>query len=85
MLSISLCHDVQIAPAKQKAKAQIKREEFRESFHLREVVRVNSSLMMHPDLPEYQVIEFLSVLAKVVFLTCPQNLACFYLLQILSA
>ena len=55
MLSISLCHAVHIAPPVQKAKAELRREEFRESFRLRKVIRVNSSLMMDPSLPEYQV------------------------------
>ncbi|XP_008214118.1 probable phospholipid-transporting ATPase IF isoform X1 [Nasonia vitripennis] len=54
MLSISICHTVHIAPDSQKAKAQMKRVEFRESFRLKKIVRLNSSLMMHPDLPEYQ-------------------------------
>ncbi|XP_011501705.1 PREDICTED: probable phospholipid-transporting ATPase IF [Ceratosolen solmsi marchali] len=54
MLSISLCHTVHIAPPTQKAKAQLRRAEYRESFRLKKITTVNSSLMMHPDLPEYQ-------------------------------
>jgi hypothetical protein len=55
MLSISLCHTVHIAPPIQKAKAKLRRTEYRESFRLKRIIAVNSSLMMHPDLPEYQV------------------------------
>ncbi|KAL6255347.1 hypothetical protein P5V15_013685 [Pogonomyrmex californicus] len=54
MISISLCHVVQIAPPNRRPEIIAKRTQFRESFRLKKVTRVNSSLMMHPDLPEYQ-------------------------------
>ncbi|XP_058801756.1 phospholipid-transporting ATPase IF-like isoform X2 [Phymastichus coffea] len=54
MLSLSLCHCVHIAPPLQRAKAELNRVEFRESLRLRKPVRLNSSLMMDPALPEYQ-------------------------------
>lgn len=54
MISISLCHIVQIAPPSRRPEVIAKRTMFRESFRLKKVTRVNSSLMMHPDLPEYQ-------------------------------
>ncbi|KYN18060.1 Putative phospholipid-transporting ATPase 12 [Trachymyrmex cornetzi] len=54
MISISLCHLVQIAPPSLRPKVVARRTLFRESFRLKKVTRVNSSLMMHPDLPEYQ-------------------------------
>jgi len=55
MISISLCHVVQIAPPSQRPMIEAKRKSFRESFRLSKITRVNSSLMMDPDLPEYQV------------------------------
>lgn len=55
MISISLCHVVQIAPTSLRPEVIARRTTFRESFRLRKITRVNSSLMMHPDLPEYQV------------------------------
>ncbi|XP_018398443.1 PREDICTED: probable phospholipid-transporting ATPase IF [Cyphomyrmex costatus] len=54
MISISLCHMVQIAPPSLRSEIIARRTLFRESFRLKKVTRVNSSLMMHPDLPEYQ-------------------------------
>ncbi|KAL0110201.1 hypothetical protein PUN28_013685 [Cardiocondyla obscurior] len=54
MISISLCHIVQISPPSRRPEIIAKRTQFRESFRLKKVTRVNSSLMMHPDLPEYQ-------------------------------
>ncbi|XP_018306223.1 probable phospholipid-transporting ATPase IF [Mycetomoellerius zeteki] len=54
MISISLCHLVQIAPPSRRPEVVTRRTLFRESFRLKKVTRVNSSLMMHPDLPEYQ-------------------------------
>ncbi|XP_011166374.2 probable phospholipid-transporting ATPase IF isoform X2 [Solenopsis invicta] len=54
MMGISLCHVVQIAPPSLRPEIIARRTEFRESFRLKKVTRVNSSLMMHPDLPEYQ-------------------------------
>ncbi|XP_011879867.1 PREDICTED: probable phospholipid-transporting ATPase IF isoform X2 [Vollenhovia emeryi] len=54
MMSISLCHMVQIAPPSQRPEIIARRTLFRESFRLKTITRVNSSLMMHPDLPEYQ-------------------------------
>lgn len=55
MMSISLCHVVRIAPSRLHSEVIAKRALFRESFRLKKIKRVNSSLMMHPDLPEYQV------------------------------
>lgn len=55
MISISLCHEVHIAPPAQKAKAEILRAEFRESFRQKKTLATNSSLMMDPKLPEYEV------------------------------
>ncbi|XP_011693120.1 PREDICTED: probable phospholipid-transporting ATPase IF [Wasmannia auropunctata] len=54
MISISLCHVVQIAPPSRRPEIIARRTQFRESFRLKKITRVNSSLMMHPDLPEYQ-------------------------------
>ncbi|XP_026825879.1 probable phospholipid-transporting ATPase IF isoform X2 [Ooceraea biroi] len=54
MISISLCHVVQIAPPSRRPEVIAKRTLFRESFRLKKIKRLNSSLMMHPDLPEYQ-------------------------------
>ncbi|XP_050456062.1 phospholipid-transporting ATPase IF-like isoform X4 [Cataglyphis hispanica] len=54
MISISLCHMVQIAPPSLRPEMIAKRISFRESFRLKKITRVNSSLMMHPDLPQYQ-------------------------------
>ncbi|XP_032670766.1 probable phospholipid-transporting ATPase IF isoform X2 [Odontomachus brunneus] len=54
MISISLCHMVHIAPPSQRPVVIARRTLFRESFRLKKITRVNSSLMMHPDLPEYQ-------------------------------
>ncbi|XP_015172643.1 PREDICTED: probable phospholipid-transporting ATPase IF [Polistes dominula] len=54
MISISLCHVVQIAPPSQKSIISSKRLEYRKSFRLKETTKINSSLLMHPDLPEYQ-------------------------------
>lgn len=55
MMSISLCHVVHIAPPSRRPEVIVRRTLFRESFRLKKITRVNSSLMMHPDLPEYQV------------------------------
>lgn len=55
MISIALCHSVQIVPDSQMPRVIARREEFRKSFRQKKITRVNSSLMMHPDLPEYQV------------------------------
>ncbi|XP_012530011.2 probable phospholipid-transporting ATPase IF isoform X2 [Monomorium pharaonis] len=54
MISIAVCHVVQIAPPSLRPEIVARRTQFRESFRLKKVTRVNSSLMMHPDLPEYQ-------------------------------
>ncbi|XP_014213401.1 probable phospholipid-transporting ATPase IF [Copidosoma floridanum] len=54
MLAISVCHDAHIAPPSQKAKAKMLRTVFRESFRVKKHARINSSLMMDPDLPEYE-------------------------------
>ncbi|XP_020288805.1 probable phospholipid-transporting ATPase IF isoform X2 [Pseudomyrmex gracilis] len=54
LISISLCHVVQIAPPSHRPEIVALRTSFRESFRLKKITRVNSSLMMHPDLPEYQ-------------------------------
>ncbi|XP_076284102.1 phospholipid-transporting ATPase IF [Lasioglossum baleicum] len=54
MISIALCHTVQISPPSVRPSVVAKRIEYRESFRQKKVTRVNSSLLMHPDLPEYQ-------------------------------
>ncbi|XP_035734472.1 probable phospholipid-transporting ATPase IF isoform X2 [Vespa mandarinia] len=54
MMSISLCHVVQIAPPSRKSTISTQRLEYRKSFRLKTITKVNSSLLMHPDLPEYQ-------------------------------
>ncbi|XP_053972565.1 phospholipid-transporting ATPase IF [Hylaeus volcanicus] len=54
MISISLCHTVQITPPSQKPAVVARRIEFRESFRQKKNLHVNSSLLMDPDLPEYQ-------------------------------
>ncbi|OAD56072.1 putative phospholipid-transporting ATPase IF, partial [Eufriesea mexicana] len=54
MISIALCHSVQISPPSQTPIITARRKEFRESFKQKKVIQVNSSLLMHPDLPEYQ-------------------------------
>nr|XP_031846306.1 probable phospholipid-transporting ATPase IF isoform X1 [Nomia melanderi]XP_031846314.1 probable phospholipid-transporting ATPase IF isoform X1 [Nomia melanderi] len=54
MLSISLCHTVQLSPPSMRPNVIARRIEYRESFRQKKITRVNSSLMMHPDLPEYQ-------------------------------
>nr|XP_033338389.1 probable phospholipid-transporting ATPase IF [Megalopta genalis]XP_033338398.1 probable phospholipid-transporting ATPase IF [Megalopta genalis] len=54
MISISLCHTVQVSPPSVRSTVIARRVEYRESFRLKKITRVNSSLMMHPDLPEYQ-------------------------------
>ncbi|XP_024876630.1 probable phospholipid-transporting ATPase IF isoform X1 [Temnothorax curvispinosus] len=54
VISLSLCHIVQIAPPSHRPEIIARRTLFRESFRLKKITRVNSSLMMHPDLPEYQ-------------------------------
>ncbi|XP_046820654.1 phospholipid-transporting ATPase IF-like isoform X3 [Vespa crabro] len=54
MMSISLCHVVQIAPPSRKSTISMQRLEYRKSFRLKTITKVNSSLLMHPDLPEYQ-------------------------------
>ncbi|XP_076683090.1 phospholipid-transporting ATPase IF isoform X2 [Andrena cerasifolii] len=54
MISLALCHTVQITPPSQRPAVIARRTEFRESFRQKKILRVNSSLMMHPDLPEYQ-------------------------------
>ncbi|XP_078052193.1 phospholipid-transporting ATPase IF, partial [Augochlora pura] len=54
MISISLCHTVQISPPSIRPSVIARRVEYRESFRQKKITRVNSSLMMHPDLPEYQ-------------------------------
>lgn len=53
-LSISLCHTVHIASPSQTANAIKKRTEYRDSFKMKKITRVHSSLLMHPSLPEYQ-------------------------------
>lgn len=53
-LSVSLCHTVHIAPPSQTANAIKLRTLYRESFKKKKITRVNSSLLMHPSLPEYQ-------------------------------
>ena len=55
MLSISLCHDVHIAPSEYKAKVEQERRNFRESYESKRTSSINSSLIMDPSLPEYQV------------------------------
>ncbi|XP_043259044.1 phospholipid-transporting ATPase IF-like [Colletes gigas] len=54
MISISLCHSVQITPPSQKLSVIARRTEFRESFRQKKILQVHSSLLMDPDLPEYQ-------------------------------
>ncbi|XP_076395905.1 phospholipid-transporting ATPase IF [Megachile rotundata] len=54
MISIALCHVVQISPPSQRLSVIAKRTEYRKSFRLKKVTQLNSSLLMHPDLPEYQ-------------------------------
>ncbi|KOC61372.1 putative phospholipid-transporting ATPase IF [Habropoda laboriosa] len=54
MISLALCHSVQISPPSQRPSVIAKRKEFRRSFKEKKVLQVNSSLLMHPDLPEYQ-------------------------------
>ncbi|XP_024937348.1 probable phospholipid-transporting ATPase IF isoform X3 [Cephus cinctus] len=54
MISISLCHAVHIAPPSQKASIMARRSFFRESFRQKKTTVINSSLLMDPDLPEYQ-------------------------------
>ncbi|KAK1123006.1 hypothetical protein K0M31_008642 [Melipona bicolor] len=54
MISISLCHSVQISPPSQKSNIIRKRTEYRESFKQKRILQLNSSLLMDPDLPEYQ-------------------------------
>ncbi|KAK2580780.1 hypothetical protein KPH14_011515 [Odynerus spinipes] len=54
MISISLCHVVQIASPCRKSEISMKRSEYRKSFRSKTITKVNSSLLMHPDLPEYQ-------------------------------
>lgn len=54
MISISLCHVVQIVPARRMSEISLKRAEYRKSFKAKKITKVNSSLLMHPDLPEYQ-------------------------------
>ncbi|KOX76982.1 putative phospholipid-transporting ATPase IH [Melipona quadrifasciata] len=55
MISISLCHSVQISPPSQKSNIIRKRTEYRESFKQKRILQLNSSLLMDPDLPEYQL------------------------------
>ena len=55
MISLSLCHAVRIAPAMIQSTVAARRVEYRESFRQKKITRINSSLMMDPDLPEYQV------------------------------
>ncbi|XP_076762998.1 phospholipid-transporting ATPase IF [Xylocopa sonorina] len=54
MISLALCHTVQISPPSQKVSVIARRKEYRESFRQKKIRHVNSSLLMHPDLPEYQ-------------------------------
>lgn len=54
-MAISLCHSVHVAPPILMDSIAAKRVAFRASFRQRSITRVNSSLLMHPDLPEYQV------------------------------
>ncbi|XP_034184560.1 phospholipid-transporting ATPase IF isoform X1 [Osmia lignaria lignaria] len=54
MISISLCHSVQITPPSQRKNIIARRTEYRKSYRLRKILQLNSSLLMHPDLPEYQ-------------------------------
>uniref|UniRef100_A0ABD2X6E1 Phospholipid-transporting ATPase n=1 Tax=Trichogramma kaykai TaxID=54128 RepID=A0ABD2X6E1_9HYME len=53
-LGVAICHSVQVASAPQRAKARLKRSEYRESFRSKRITRLNSSLMMDPELPEYE-------------------------------
>lgn len=55
MISISVCHTVQITPPSQRENIAAKRREFRESFRQKKILQVHSSLLMDPELPEYQV------------------------------
>ncbi|XP_077267096.1 phospholipid-transporting ATPase IH-like [Temnothorax americanus] len=55
VISLSLCHIVQIAPPRQRPEIIARRTLFREKFRLKKITRVNSSLMTHPDLPQYQI------------------------------
>ncbi|XP_076173411.1 phospholipid-transporting ATPase IF isoform X2 [Ptiloglossa arizonensis] len=54
MISIALCHTVQITPPSQRPTVVARRAEYRESFRLKKVLHVNSSLLMDPALPDYQ-------------------------------
>ncbi|CAK9806962.1 Phospholipid-transporting ATPase IF [Anthophora plagiata] len=54
LISLALCHSVQISPPSQRSSVIAKRKEFRRSFKEKKVLQVNSSLLMDPDLPEYQ-------------------------------
>ncbi|KAF7997896.1 hypothetical protein HCN44_009294 [Aphidius gifuensis] len=54
LMAISLCHSVHVAPPILMDSIALKRAAFRASFRQRSITRVNSSLLMHPDLPEYQ-------------------------------
>ncbi|XP_066584351.1 phospholipid-transporting ATPase IF-like isoform X2 [Prorops nasuta] len=54
MISISICHVVQIAPPSHRASIIARRSEYRKSFKLKKITKINSTLLMHPDLPEYQ-------------------------------
>ncbi|XP_048514856.1 phospholipid-transporting ATPase IF-like isoform X2 [Athalia rosae] len=54
MIGISLCNVVHIAPPSQRASIVARRSFFRKSFREKKTSVINSSLLMHPDLPEYQ-------------------------------
>ncbi|XP_003485770.1 probable phospholipid-transporting ATPase IF isoform X1 [Bombus impatiens] len=54
MISLSLCHSVQISPPSQTPGVIARRTEYRASFKQKKILQVNSSLLMDPNLPEYQ-------------------------------
>lgn len=54
MIAISLCHSVHVAPPMLMESIAAKRTAFRASFRQKSFMRVNSSLLMDPNLPEYQ-------------------------------
>ncbi|XP_034937307.1 probable phospholipid-transporting ATPase IF isoform X2 [Chelonus insularis] len=54
MIALSLCHSVHVAPPIVMESVVARRTAFRESFRQRSITRVNSSLLMDPNLPEYQ-------------------------------
>ncbi|XP_046588400.1 phospholipid-transporting ATPase IF isoform X1 [Neodiprion lecontei] len=54
MIGITLCNVVHIAPSSQRASIVARRSVFRKSFREKKTTVVNSSLLMDPNLPEYQ-------------------------------